>query len=281
MSRFPCPYCSQIVDAGAVACSTCGGLLTIGSPLAIRQALAADPTLSLKDPDSVARLKEFVNQIDESISASERSKLEAEIQKEQAEKEVLRLQQEKEKAKQLEEETKRKEYLDTLPSFKRFLVVQKIPIAISLVLITIAAVAIPSQMSVIRENQRIENEKSNQEQVAIQELTALFSNADKQIADLESDYCLVLEQVIAEEEVIDLPHVYANFDAIENAHRAEKIEADKIYQKYFNLKLNLGSEASKFSSPLLEKHVVSWSYDWFQANDGRKPHWDDAYSLCS
>jgi hypothetical protein len=189
MTRIPCPYCSQIVDAGAVACSTCGGLLTIGSHLAIKQALAADPTLSLKDPETVARLKEFVAQIDESISASERSKLEAGIQKERAEKEALRLQQEQVQAKQLEQEAKRKEYLDSLPSFKRFMVVQRIPIAFVLIALVVSALVIPNQLLKAQQNNEKNQIKQQQQASAAAGDEAAVLSAKEALPALEAKYC--------------------------------------------------------------------------------------------
>ena len=265
MSRFPCPYCSQIVDAGAVACSTCGGLLTIGSHLAIRQALAADPTLSLKDPDSVARLKEFVNQIDESISASKRSKLEAEIQKERAEKEVLRLQQEKEKAKQLEEETKRKEYLDTLPSFKRFLVVQKIPIVISLLIITIAAVAIPYQISKAREASQMQQTLADAQKAKEIKQAKVVASAEKDISEIENKFCALFKAALEDPQF----QRYVSGQTVSASEEAELeeifiLDLRRLYTEYTSIGVNLGSDRGDFLSPIMEESPPGY---WGQVSD--------------
>jgi hypothetical protein len=282
MNRIPCPYCSQIVESNAIACSTCGGLLTIGSHMAISQALAADPTLSLKDPDSVARLKEFVSQIDESIAKTAQLKQD-EVDKLRKEAELRdQILREQEVAEKTAKNKARQEYLESVSPQKRFLIVRKVPIAITLVLIAIAAVVAPSQLSELRENQRIEAEKNYKEQAAAQELDDLKSTAGQQIADLEGKYCVVLKQVVDNKE-LDLLFAQNtdNFMAIDNVIEDSQNEATEIYNSYTGLRFKLGSEASKFSSPLLEKHVVTWDYDsWWRDKRG-KATWIQAYSLCS
>ena len=280
MTRIPCPYCSQIVDAGAVACSTCGGLLAIGSHLAIRQALAADPTLSLKDQDSVARLKEFVARIDGSIAQSEQlNQDEANRLRQEAESKD-RILREQEVAAKAAKDKARQEYLESISPQKRFLIVRKIPIAVSLALLAIAAVVIPSQLSVVRENQRAEQEKANQEQMAAQELDALIATADQQVLDLESKYCVVLNSIIGDKELeIILTQSASDYTAIDSAMDDFQNETIEIYNSYMGLMLNLGSEASKFSSPVMDRHVTTWDSDsWFLK--GNKETWIQAYSLC-
>jgi len=280
MNRIPCPYCSQIVESNAIACSTCGGLLTIGSHMAISQALAADPTLSLKDPDSVARLKEFVSQIDGSIAKTAQLKQdEANKLRQEAELRDRNLR-EQEVAEKTAKNKARQEYLESVSPQKRFLIVRKVPIAITMVLIAIAAVVVPSQLSALRENQRIEAEKNNQEQAAIQELNTLISTADKQILELEGQYCVVLSKIISDKELEDVlaqsPDDYMAIDAAMEDFQNETIA---IYNSYMGLKFDLGSEASKFSSPVMDRHVETWDSDsWF--NKGNKATWIQANSLC-
>ena len=278
MTRFPCPYCSQIVDAGAVACSTCGGLLTIGSHLAIRQALAADPTLSLKDPESVARLKEFVTQIDESISASERSKLEAEIQKERAEKEALRLQQEQVQAKQLEQEAKRKEYLDSLPSLKRFMVVRKIPIVISLLMIAIAAVAIPNQISKAREESQKQQVLADTQKAKEIEQAKVVASAGEDISEIETEYCALLGSALEDPQFQRF--ITTNMSEAEMDQVKEKytIPLAQLYNEYTSIGVDLGSDRGKILSPILEESPIG---NWWQWGGGGDEKYLSIIALCN
>ena len=251
MTRFPCPYCSQIVDAGAVACSTCGGLLTIGSHLAIRQALAADPTLSLKDPESVARLKEFVTQIDESISASERSKLEAEIQKERAEKEDLRLQREKSSAENSAKEAARREFLESLSPFQRFIAVRKLPIALILIGVVVSALVIPYQL--LKAQQQNEKNQIKQEQkasaAAYDEAAAL--SAKEALPALEAKYCEIF--LLALDDPSFFPTIRMNSGYVEHE---DAIAATYLWplielnDQYDLLTRNLNN--SDITSPIIE-----------------------------
>ena len=118
MKSAPCPYCSKVVEFNATACGSCGGLLSIGSFVAIRQALAADPTLSLKDPPSIQKLKKFVEDIDNSLAK-------AAAENQEAERIALQAKIDEIAAKALEEERLREEYLKELKPFKRFLIVRK------------------------------------------------------------------------------------------------------------------------------------------------------------
>ena len=262
MSRIPCPYCSQIVEASAVACSTCGGLLTIGSPMAIRQALAADPTLSLKDPDSVARLKEFVLKIDESLSKSNREKLEAEIQRVKDEKESLRLQQEALKAKELEEKRSRKAYLDSLPSFKRFLIVRRVPIIALLLLLSISAVVIPNQITKSREAASLEKKKEEAAVEKANKQASVASSAAENISLIESQYCSLLAVAIQDPMYQQYERNWTVLSEAERDIVKENyiIGLRQLYTEYTSIGVDLGSERPNYLSPILELHSPGLGY---------------------
>jgi hypothetical protein len=192
MTRIPCPYCSQIVEASAFACSTCGGLLTIGSPVAIRQALASDPTLSLKDPDSVARLKEFVAQIDDSISTANRNKLEAQIQKERSEKESFLMQQQKIAAQQSAKQAARNDYLDSLSPFRKFLTVRKLPIGLVLVGLVVSALIIPGQLMNAQQANEEDRIRQQQRASAAAADEAAVLSAKEALPAIEARYCEII-----------------------------------------------------------------------------------------
>jgi hypothetical protein len=265
MTRIPCPYCSQIVDAGAVACSTCGGLLKIGSHLAIRQALAADPTLSLKDPETVARLKEFVAQIDESISKSNREKLDAQIQNERAEREALQIQQEQIKAKEREKEKARNDYLDSLPPLKKFVTVRKLPITLLLVGIVLSLLIVPNQVVKAREESEralVKEQKiAAAEAAKASEQSGAVASAAQDIAAIEAKYCSILDAATQDSEF----QRYINW----NTYNMSEVERDAVkemfivdlqtlYTEYTSIGVKLGSERENFLSPILELHLYSY-----------------------
>jgi hypothetical protein len=120
-STDSCPYCSEPVSVNAVVCGKCNGILSIGSKLAIKHALATNPTLSLKDEATVKKLTDFVMQIDASLEEEE-DRVSAQIE-----------------AQKLEDERLWEEYLDELSPFARFMEVNRRKVIASSVAILSAA----------------------------------------------------------------------------------------------------------------------------------------------
>ena len=130
-----CPYCDHKVSHSAVICAGCGGLLSIGSLLAIKHALAFDPALALQDSATVEKLKIFAEKIDVSLSAVEseearqKSEMEAEEARFQAEvaAEIAAL--------ELEDERLWNEYLSQLSPSARFLSVKEKEIKVASIIV--------------------------------------------------------------------------------------------------------------------------------------------------
>jgi hypothetical protein len=222
--------------------------------MAIRQALAADPTLSLRDPDSVARLKEFVLKIDESLSKSNKEKLEAEIQREKDEKESLRLQQEALKSKQLEKERSRKEYLDSLPSFKRFLIVRRVPIIALLLMLSISAVVIPNQITKSREAAALEEKKESAAAANAKKQAIAVSSAPEDISEVELKYCTLFATAVKDPMYQDYMIYFLSEAEEDQVEENYVIGLRQIYTEYTSIGVNLGSERPNYLSPILELH---------------------------
>jgi len=133
-----CPYCSQPVFVDAVVCAKCSGILSIGSHLAIKHALAADPTLSLKDEATVKKLTALVVQIDASLQKEE-DKVSAEND-----------------AQKLEDERSWNKHLEELSPFARFMEVNRRKVVVSLVAV-LSTVALTVAYLSYAESNSIEN----------------------------------------------------------------------------------------------------------------------------
>jgi flagellar basal body-associated protein FliL len=167
---------------------------------------------------------------------------------------------------------------------KKFLISRKIPIILSVVLIAIAAVVLSSQVGQNRGNQQIATEINEEEQDSTQELDALTSTAGKYVAELEENYCLLLLDIRTDDEVkLALTQNSDDYDAMNQALESYQNEADEIYNSYAGLKSKLGSEASNFSSPVLDAHVDTWNPDsWGWDENNNESIWGKTYSsLCS
>jgi hypothetical protein len=108
----------------------------------------------------------------------------------------------------------------------------------------------------------------------------LISTADKQVLELEGQYCVVLSKIISDKKLeVVLTQTPDDYQAIDAAFEDFQNETIEIYNSYMGLKFDLGSEASKFSSPVMDRHVTTWDADsWF--NKGNKATWIQANSLC-
>jgi hypothetical protein len=134
-----CPYCDHKVSHTAVICSGCGGLLSIGSLLAIKHALAFDPALALQDSATVEKLKIFAEMIDLSLTAVEseearqKAEMEAEESRFQAEvaAEIAAL--------ELEDERLWTGYLSQLSPSARFLSVKEKEIKVASIIVILFA----------------------------------------------------------------------------------------------------------------------------------------------
>lgn len=70
----PCPYCAQLISRDALVCSECQGLLGEWSWASIRAVVMADPTLVLRDPETVQRLRATLVTIEAQVAEAVRGR---------------------------------------------------------------------------------------------------------------------------------------------------------------------------------------------------------------
>ena len=186
MKSAPCPYCSKAVELNAVTCGSCGGLLSVGSFVAIRQALAADPTLSLKDSSSVQRLKDFVKDIDSSLAKAAAEEQEAERIALEEERIALQAKKAEIAAKALEKKRLRDEYLKELKPFKRFLIVRKKHIFFTTVAVVSLSLLVATQG----------NSYYQEYKIAKLESESLAEAFDKEILEKNFTDCVLIQGVM-------------------------------------------------------------------------------------